>query len=118
MSYLAGLAGQRDEAGRPLVVRNGFHAERTIATSAGPVQVKAPRVNDKRIDAATGERKRFSSAILPPWARKTPKISEVLPLLYLHGLLPGDFVPALEQFMGSTAGLSPATVSRPDGAVD
>jgi putative transposase len=86
MSYLAGLAGQRDEAGRPLVVRNGFHAERTIATSAGPVQVKAPRVNDKRIDAATGERKRFSSAILPPWARKTPKISEVLPLLYLHGL--------------------------------
>jgi putative transposase len=110
--YLAELAGQRDEAGRRLVVRNGFHAERTIATSAGPVQVKAPRVNDKRVDAATGERKRFSSAILPPWARKTPKISEVLPLLYLHGLSTGDFVPALEQFMGSTAGLSPATVSR------
>jgi putative transposase len=92
--YLAELAGQRDEAGRRLVVRNGFHAERTIATSAGPVQVKAPRVNDKRVDAGTGERKRSSSAILPPWARKTPKISEVLPLLYLQGLSTGDFVPA------------------------
>ena len=111
-AYLAELADQRDEAGRRLVVRNGHHAERTIATSAGPVQVKAPRVNDKRVDEATGERKRFSSAILPPWARKTPKISEVLPLLYLHGLSTGDFVPALEQFLGSTTGLSSATVSR------
>jgi putative transposase len=111
-SYLAELADQRDVAGRRLVVRNGFHGERTIATSAGPVQVKAPRVNDRRVDEAAGERKRFSSAILPPWARKTPKISEVLPLLYLHGLSTGDFVPALEQFLGSTAGLSPATVTR------
>jgi len=110
--YLAELADQRDAAGRRLVVRNGHHAERTIATSAGPVQVKAPRVNDKRVDEVTGERKRFSSAILPAWARKTPKIAEVLPLLYLHGLSTGDFVPALEQFMGSTAGLSSATVSR------
>ncbi len=76
------------------------------------VEVKAPRVNDKRVDEATGERKRFSSAILPPWCRKSPKISEVLPLLYLHGLSSGDFVPALEQFLGSSAGLSPATVTR------
>jgi putative transposase len=110
--YLAELSGQRDESGRRLAVRNGFHAERTISTSAGPVQVKAPRVDDRRVDEATGERKRFSSAILPPWARKTPKISEVLPLLYLHGLSTGDFVPALEQFLGSAAGLSSATVSR------
>jgi putative transposase len=69
-------------------------------------------VNDKRVDETTGERKRFSSAILPPWCRKSPKISEVLPLLYLHGLSSGDFVPALEQFLGSSAGLSPATVTR------
>ena len=59
-----------------------------------------------------GERKRFSSAILPPWCRKSPKISEVLPLFYLHGLSSGDFVPALEQFLGSSAGLSPATITR------
>ncbi len=110
--YLAGLAGQRDEDGRRLVVRNGFHDERAISTSAGPVRVRAPRVNDRRVDETTGERKRFSSAILPPWARKTPKVSEVLPLLYLHGLSTGDFVPALEQFLGSAAGLSSATVSR------
>jgi transposase-like protein len=111
-SYLAQLADQRDESGHRLVVRNGYRVERTVTTAAGPVQVKAPRVNDKRVDPETGERQRFSSAILPAWARKTPKISEVLPLLYLHGLSTGDFVPALEQFLGSAAGLSPATVSR------
>jgi putative transposase len=111
-TYLAELVDSRDEHGRRLVVRNGFHAERTVVTGAGPVQVKAPRVNDRRVDEATGERKRFSSAILPPWARKSPKVSEVLPLLYLHGLSTGDFVPALEQFLGSAAGLSAATVTR------
>lgn len=111
-AYIAELAGERDESGRRLVVRNGHHQPRKVTTSAGVVEVKVPRVNDKRIDEATGERKRFSSAILPPWARKSPKISEVLPLLYLHGLSSGDFVPALEQFLGSSAGLSPATVTR------
>jgi putative transposase len=109
---LVQLAGQRDEDGRRLVVRNGHHAERTVATATGPVPVKAPRVNGKRVDPDTGERHRFSPAILPAWARKTPKTSEVLPLLYLHGLPAGDFVPALVQFPGSAAGLSPATVSR------
>ncbi|MFJ8787363.1 IS256 family transposase [Streptomyces sp. NPDC102476] len=111
-AYIAELADQRDENGRRLVVRNGYHQPRSVTTAAGTVEVKAPRVNDKRIDETTGERKRFSSAILPPWARKSPKISEVLPLLYLHGLSSGDFVPALEQFLGSSAGLSPATVTR------
>ncbi|MFH9970012.1 IS256 family transposase [Streptomyces mirabilis] len=111
-AYIAELADQLDEKGHRLVVRNGYHQPRTVTTAAGAVEVKAPRVNDKRVDEATGERKRFSSAILPPWCRKSPKISEVLPLLYLHGLSSGDFVPALEQFLGSAAGLSPATVTR------
>ncbi|MFI6360778.1 IS256 family transposase [Streptomyces sp. NPDC050743] len=111
-AYIAELADQRDETGRRLVVRNGYHQPRKVTTAAGAVEVKAPRVNDKRVDEATGERKRFSSAILPPWCRKSPKISEVLPLLYLHGLSSGDFVPALEHFLGSSAGLSPATVTR------
>ena len=83
-----------------------------MLTSACAVEVTVPRVNDKRIDAATGERERFSSAILPPWARKTPKITDVLPLLYLHGLSSGDFVPALGQFLGSSAGLSAAVITR------
>ncbi|WP_432144298.1 IS256 family transposase [Streptomyces sp. bgisy084] len=111
-TYIAELADQRDKSGRRLVVRNGYHQPRRVTTAAGAIEVKAPRVNDKRVDEATGERKRFSSAILPPWARKSPKISEVLPLLYLHGLSSGDFMPALEQFLGSSAGLSPATVTR------
>ncbi len=111
-AYIGQSAGACDENGRRMVVRNGAAAPRTVLTSAGAVEVTAPRVNDKRTDPATGERKRFGSAILPPWARKTPQISEVLPLLYLHGLSSGDFVPALGRFLGSHAGLSASTVTR------
>ena len=111
-AYIAADAAERGEDGRWLVVRNGYHQPREILTSAGAVEVTVPRVNDKRTDPDTGERQRFSSAILPPWARKTPKITEVLPLLYLHGLSSGDFVPALGQFLGSSAGLSAAVITR------
>ena len=92
-AYIADLAAERDENGRRLVVRNGCHQPRDVTTSAGAVEVTAPRVNDKRTDPDTGERQRFSSAILPPWCRKTPKITEVLPLLYLHGLSSGTSCP-------------------------
>jgi transposase-like protein len=109
---IAELTDERDDKGRRLVVRNGYHQPRQVTTAAGAVEVKALRVNDKRVDEQTGERKRFSFAILPPWCRKPAKISEVLPLLCLHGLSCGDFVPALEQFLGSSAGLCPATVTR------
>jgi transposase-like protein len=111
-AYIARFAAERDEDGRRLVVRNGYHRSREVLTSAGAVEVTVPRVNDKRTDPATGERQRFSSAILPPWARKTPQVTEVLPLLYLHGLSSGDFVPALAQFLGTGAGLSSSTVTR------
>jgi transposase-like protein len=111
-AYIAAFAGERDENGRRLVVRNGYHQSRAVLTSAGAVQVTAPRVNDKRTDPGTGERQRFSSAILPAWARKTPRVTEVLPLLYLHGLPTGDFVPALGQFLGSAAGLSGPVITR------
>jgi transposase-like protein len=111
-AYIERFAGARDENGRRLVVRNGTAEPRTVVTSAGAVEVEAPRVNDRRTDPESGQRMRFSSAILPPWARKTPQISEVLPLLYLHGLSTGDFVPALAQFLGSHAGLSSSTVTR------
>jgi DNA-directed RNA polymerase specialized sigma24 family protein len=57
-----------------------------VLTAAGAVTVTAPRVNDKRVDPETGEQQRFSSAILPACARKSPQVSEVLRLLYLHGL--------------------------------
>jgi transposase-like protein len=110
-AYIARFAAERDEQGRRLVVRNGYHQGREVLTSAGAVEVTVPRVNE-RTDPATGQRQRFSSAILPPWARKTPQISEVLPLLYLHGLSSGDFVPALAQFLGTGAGLSSSVITK------
>lgn len=111
-AYIAEFADHRDEHGRRLVVRNGYHQARKVTTAAGTVEVKAPRLNDKRADETTGERKRSSSVILPLWCRKSPNVSEVLPVLFLRGLRSGDFVPTLEQFVGSAVGLSPATGTR------
>jgi putative transposase len=111
-AYIAAHQHEVDELGRRLVVRNGYHAPREVTTAAGAVRVRAPRVNDRRIDEATGERMRFASAILPAWARRSPQVSEVLPLLYLHGLSTSDFAPALEQFLGTSHGLSAATITR------
>lgn len=111
-AYIEQFADHLDENGRRLVVRNGYHTERDVLTAAGAVNVKAPRVNDKRLEPETGERQRFSSAILPAWVRKSPQMNEVLPLLYLHGLSTSDFGPALEQFLGTGAGLSPASITR------
>lgn len=111
-AYVEAFAEELDDEGRRLVVRNGHHNERQVTTAAGAITVRAPRVNDKRTDETTGERKRFASAILPAWARKSPRVAEVLPLLYLHGLSSGDFGPALTQFLGSAQGLSPATITR------
>ena len=111
-AYIDAHAGEVDDQGRRLVVRNGYHAEREVTTVAGAVQVRQPRVNDKRTDEVTGQRKRFSSAILPAWSRKSPRVAEVLPLLYLYGLSSNDFGPALTQFLGSDQGLSAATITR------
>jgi putative transposase len=111
-AYIEAHADALDDDGHRLVVRNGYHQSREVMTAAGAVPVRAPRVNDKRTDPETGERQRFSSAILPAWSRKSPQVAEVLPLLYLHGLSSSDFVPALEQFLGSSAGLSAATITR------
>jgi len=111
-AYVAAHADALDEHGRRLVVRNGSHVQREVLTAAGAVAVRVPRVNDKRIDESTGQRLRFASAILPAWARKSRRLAEVLPLLYLHGLSTGDFVPALQQFLGSDAGLSASTITR------
>jgi putative transposase len=111
-AYIEAHSGELDESGHRLVVRNGYHVEREVTTAAGAVAVRAPRVNDKRVDERTGERRRFSSAILPAWSRKSPKVAEVLPLLYLHGLSSSDFAAALEQFLGSGAGLSATTITR------
>ncbi len=111
-AYVEALVGELDEAGHRLVVRNGHAEARTITTAAGPIEIQAPRVNDRRVDSETGERCRFRSAIVPPWCRKSPKVAEVLPLMYLHGMSSGDFTPALSEFFGSGAGLSASVITR------
>lgn len=100
----------RDGAGRRQVVRNGHLPERTITTGVGPVTVQQPRVHDRR---AAGEREKFSSAILPPYLRKTKSIEELIPWLYLKGVSTGDFSEALAALLGPDAkGLSASTVTR------
>ena len=111
-AYVESLVDEVDGDGRRLVVRNGRARRRAVATGGGPIEVEAPRVNDRRVDEATGQRCRFRSSIIPPWARKSPKVAEVLPLMYLHGMSSGDFAPALTEFFGSAAGLSASVVTR------
>ena len=111
-AYIAAHTDQRDEAGHRLVVRNGHARPRQVMTAAGAVEVSAPRVDDRRVDEVTGQRRRFRSSILPPWCRRSPRVAEVLPLLYLHGLSSKDFVPALEEFFGTRAGLSASVITR------
>jgi putative transposase len=111
-AYLGELVGERDDAGHRLVTRNGHARAREIATVAGAVEVRQPQVNDRRVDPATGERAKFASSLVPPWCQKSPKVTEVLPLLYLHGLSTGDFVLALGSFFGSAAGLSASAITR------
>ena len=111
--YVARFEDEVDEDGYRLVVRNGRARERKVTLGSGTVPVRAPRVNDKRVDEETGERQKFSSRILPAYARRSPKVGEVIPILYLRGLSTGDFRPALEDLLGEDAsGLSASTISR------
>jgi transposase-like protein len=111
-AYVSSLLDEVDGHGHRLVVRNGHAIPRSLVTGAGTLEVRAPRVDDRRVDEMTGEKMRFRSSILPPWARKSPKVAEVLPLMYLHGMSSGDFAPALEEFFGSAAGLSASVITR------
>ena len=104
--YVETHQAAHDEAGRRLVVRNGRGKARKVTCGAGTLEVQAPRVNDKRVDGA-GQRERFTSRILPPYMRRSPKVAEVLPILYLRGLSTGDFREALPVLLGDdAAGLS------------
>lgn len=109
-AYLEERSHLRDEHGRQQVVRNGSLPQRTILTGIGPVEVKQPRVHDRR---SPEQREKFSSAILPPYLRKTKSIDELIPWLYLKGISTGDFSEALAAILGPQAkGLSAATVTR------
>jgi putative transposase len=111
--YVERFSDELDEDGHRLVVRNGRAQERRVTVGSGTIPVRAPRVNDKRVEEESGERQRFSSRILPAYARRSPKVGEVIPILYLRGLSTGDFRPALEGLLGEdAAGLSATSVSR------
>jgi len=110
--YVEQFSDEVAQDGHRLVVRNGRARQRKVTIGSGTIPVRTPRVNDKRIDEE-GERQKFSSRILPAYARRSPKVGEVIPILYLRGLSTGDFRPALEGLLGEdAAGLSASTVSR------
>jgi putative transposase len=111
-AYIAAHAALTDERGHRLVRRNGHAPARQIATGTGQIEVVRPRVADRRVDPATGQRRQFQSVILPRWVRRSPKVAAVLPLLYLHGLSSNDFIPALEELLGSAAGLSASVITQ------
>jgi putative transposase len=105
--YVERLRRERDEQGHALVVRNGKAQQRTLTTGAGPMKIQAPRVHDRR----PGQR--YTSQILPPYMRRSPRLEEVLPVLYLRGLSTGDFAEALPVLLGPEAsGLSATTITR------
>lgn len=107
-AYIQRHQGERDANGHALVVRNGKSRERPLHTGAGTVKIAAPRVNDKRAGH------KFTSAILPPYMRRTPRLEEAVPVLYLRGLSTGDFQEALAALLGEEAvrGFSATTVTR------
>ena len=110
-SYVESHRDERNERGHAQVVRNGRARARKVTLGSGTVEVSAPRVNDRRTDEEG--RRRFTSAILPPYMRRSPKVAEVLPILYLRGLSTGDFREALPVLLGpDAAGLSPTNITR------
>jgi len=109
--YVTRFRGARDGTGHALIVRNGTARPRPVTTGVGPLTIAAPRVNDRRVVA--GVRQKFTSAILPPYIRRSPRLESVLPLLYLHGLSSGDFREALPALLGpEAAGLSSSAILR------
>ena len=110
--YIHAASDLRDDQGHRLVVRNGYLPARTIRTGVGPVEIRQPRVNDKRTNE-NGQRIRFSSSILPPYLRRTRSIDELIPWLYLKGVSTGDFTDALQALLGPDApGLSATNIVR------
>ena len=110
--YLSQHCRQLDQDSHRLVVRNGYLPQRKIQTGIGQVAVRQPRINDKRLDH-NGQRRRFSSKILPPYLRRTRSIDELIPWLYLKGISTGDFSEALAALLGPQAsGLSATNIVR------
>ena len=109
--YVNAARDERDGTGLRLVVRNGRKEPRTILSALGPIEVRQPRVNDRRVDE-NGVRFRFTSKILPPYLRKTQSIEDLIPWLYLKGISTGEMGDALVHLGFDGSGLSPTSVTR------
>jgi transposase-like protein len=109
-SYVETREELTDDAGRRLVVRNGFLPEREILTGIGKVAVKQPRIRDRR---PPDQREYFTPAVLPKYLRKTKSMDELIPWLYLKGISTNDFPEALQALLGADAkGRSASTITR------
>src|SRR5213082_4116152 len=110
-AFLSGHADRQTGDARQRLVRHGHRPERAIMTGLGPVAVRAPRVRDRT--GAGASRIRFTSAILPPYARRSKSLEVLIPILYLRGISTGDFEEALAALVGKDApGLSASTIAR------
>ena len=110
-ALLASHADKLTEDGRQRLVRHGHLPEREVMTGIGPVAVRCPRVRDRVGEGS--ERIRFSSAILPPYARRSKSLEVLIPILYLKGISTGEFEEALAALLGKDAGgLSATTIGR------
>src|SRR5919202_3169750 len=114
-AFLAEMRGQRLPDGRERLVRHGHGPERLVQTGIGAVPVRRVKLRDRGA-GPEGERIRFASALLPRWARRTPSLDALLPILYLRGLSMGDFQEALAALLGKDApNLSPSVIARMRG---
>jgi transposase-like protein len=110
--YLEAHKNLKDEKGKQVVVRNGYHPERSLVTGLGPLQIKQSRVDDRRINDYC-DTERFSSTILPRYLRRMPSIDNLIPVLYLKGISTNDFPTALSAILGEgVKGLSAANIVR------
>jgi putative transposase len=100
----------RDREGKQLIVRNGYHKERRVMTPFGLMGVKVPRVLDRR--QVGGKKLNFSSRLVPPYLRRSSRLDEFIPFLYLKGISSGDFSEVLSQLFGESVSLSAQTVGR------
>jgi len=110
--YITRYKQQRDERGRSLAVRNGYLPDREILTGLGPIKIKQPRVDDRKLRKKEGA-EQFTSRILPRYMRRIPSIDNLIPALYLKGISTGDFPRALSAILGERAkGLSATNIVR------
>ena len=112
-AFVAGFSEERLADGRQRIVRHGFGPERQLQTGIGAVEVRRPKVRDRISEQPETAKVRFTSGILPKWARRSPSLDALLPVLYLRGISTGDFQGALGALLGPDApNLSPSVITR------